>query len=290
MSKFRICWCLASVFLLSLFAQPKAQSVFPGIPAGHWAEEAVEYLANHGYVYGTADGGFRGNADTSYYAFAVSLGELLYDYNYVKSLNFRAATVGLPTDVSPSHPAFTAVAWLLDSDIVDLLPDGSFAGSSSVTRYAAAVMLDKFVKELVGESYNTAYPLASLGSPLVPGSPVYVDLPYYHWARPSIDRLSSVGIFVGFPDRSFRGGQGLSRYQFSTAIFRMFIYSNYVLGVHQEDLDSMQSISLLTDAYSSEAMTFYTDYFEYDATAGTYSFKEGEESFWDSISGIQVNP
>jgi hypothetical protein len=45
------------------------------------------------------------------------------------------------------------------------------------------------------------------------GQAQFSDVPAGHWAKEAVDRITSCGLIIGFPDGTFRGNQNLTRYQ-----------------------------------------------------------------------------
>jgi archaellum component FlaC len=49
----------------------------------------------------------------------------------------------------------------------------------------------------------------------------FSDVPAGHWAKEAVEALAAKGIIVGFPDGTFRGNEGLTRYQAALIIYRL---------------------------------------------------------------------
>jgi hypothetical protein len=49
----------------------------------------------------------------------------------------------------------------------------------------------------------------------------FSDVPAGHWAKEAVEALAAKGILVGFPDGTFRGNEGLTRYQAALIIYRL---------------------------------------------------------------------
>jgi archaellum component FlaC len=49
----------------------------------------------------------------------------------------------------------------------------------------------------------------------------FSDVPAGHWAKEAVEALAARGILVGFPDGTFRGNEGLTRYQAALIIYRL---------------------------------------------------------------------
>lgn len=76
--RFKFFTALLLSLLLSLAsAQGEDPSIPKDLPPGHWAEEAVRYLMDKGYLLGYPDGTFRGDKPVSRYELAVVLYRLV---------------------------------------------------------------------------------------------------------------------------------------------------------------------------------------------------------------------
>jgi hypothetical protein len=49
----------------------------------------------------------------------------------------------------------------------------------------------------------------------------FSDVPAGHWAKEAVEALAAKGIVIGFPDGTFRGNEGLTRYQAALIIYRL---------------------------------------------------------------------
>ncbi len=56
-------------------------------------------------------------------------------------------------------------------------------------------------------------------------------VPQDHWAYDAVKQLADVGIIIGYPNGSFRGDRGISRYEFAMAISRMLEGLNKQAGI-----------------------------------------------------------
>lgn len=54
-----------------------------------------------------------------------------------------------------------------------------------------------------------------------PQVPTLTDVPAGHWAKDAIEKLTSKGVILGFPDGTFRGTQNLTRYEAAVIIARL---------------------------------------------------------------------
>ena len=49
----------------------------------------------------------------------------------------------------------------------------------------------------------------------------FSDVPAGHWAKEAVEALAAKGLILGFPDGTFRGNEGLTRYQAALIIYRL---------------------------------------------------------------------
>jgi hypothetical protein len=66
----------------------------------------------------------------------------------------------------------------------------------------------------------------------------FPDIPANHWAGEAVQRIADLGIVIGFPDGTYRGNEGFTRYQAALVISRL-------LDVIRADIDAAKA---LTDA------------------------------------------
>ncbi|MBB6100080.1 putative nucleic acid-binding Zn-ribbon protein [Deinobacterium chartae] len=71
-----------------------------------------------------------------------------------------------------------------------------------------------------GALAQTAAPATPAATPAAP-APALSDVPAGHWAKDAVDQLVAKGIITGFPDGTFRGNEGLTRYQAALIIARV---------------------------------------------------------------------
>ncbi|HNQ99690.1 MAG TPA: S-layer homology domain-containing protein, partial [Trueperaceae bacterium] len=73
----------------------------------------------------------------------------------------------------------------------------------------------------------------------------FPDIPANHWAGDAVDRISSLGIVIGFPDGTFRGNEAFTRYQAALVVSRLLDVINdnlnSALALTQADVDSLRN-------------------------------------------------
>ena len=98
-----------------------------------------------------------------------------------------------------------AVNTLSQAGINISFPDGAFLGEDTLTGYQAAILINDMLTKV---DSLTGCPEQASNVPFI-----FNDVPPDHWSRPSLERISALGVQAAFPDSSFKGDQFLSGYQ-----------------------------------------------------------------------------
>ena len=73
----------------------------------------------------------------------------------------------------------------------------------------------------------------------------FPDIPAGHWASEAVSRIADLGIVIGFPDGTFRGNEGFTRYQASLVVSRMLDVVNADIealsALHEADLATLRN-------------------------------------------------
>ena len=99
-------------------------------------------------------------------------------------------------------------------------PDGLFRPNQNITRAEAAAIFTRILgvdsdsNLLIGDKYT--------------------DVDDEHWAAWAIKFVSDKGLFVGYPDGSFKPNQSITRAEFSTAVFK---FLQLVKGINEIHFD-----------------------------------------------------
>ncbi len=112
---------------------------------------------------------------------------------------------GAPFPDLSGHWAASAVMTLKARGIISGYPDGNFHPSDQVTRADMAAMLT-LAKHLAPSS----------------GTSVFPDVPSGYWAAGAIGAAKAAGYLQGYPDGSFRPGQGVSRAEAAVLLDKAF--------------------------------------------------------------------
>lgn len=172
------------------------------VPNDHWAAPAVEEVVKRGWLQGYPGGTFRGEVALDRYQLATTLARVLAD----SPLPIREAEVRFK-DVKPNHWALPGIRRMVGEGLVQGFPDQTYRGSSVLTRYQLAVVLDKLAQNLE---------IAPPAKAMRPG-----DLPGGHWAEAAVLRMIALEVLPLGSDGLFRGNEPVNRYQMARALWRI---------------------------------------------------------------------
>ncbi len=191
-------FCAAIMFLVCL------------APARTWLAESAEALDQP-----AGDPGTAADPVLSESSLQQHLGQLFKTQNQqldslqarldLVSQDLQALQGGAPFPDLIGHWAASAVSDLKARGIISGYPDGNFHPSDQVTRADMAVML-ALAKHLAPRS----------------GTSVFPDVPSGYWAAGAIGAAKAAGYLQGYPDGSFRPGQGVSRAEAAVLLDKAF--------------------------------------------------------------------
>lgn len=185
-----------TVFVTAAFALPN------DVPADHWAAQAVGQVTARGWLQGFPGGLFKGEVRLDRFQLATTLARVLAD----SPLTAQEAEVRFK-DVKPNHWALPGIRRMVGEGLVQGFPDQTYRGTSLLTRYQLAVVLDKLTQRL-----GLAAP-AKLVRP--------DDLPAAHWAEAAVLRMAALQIMPLGSDGLFRGNEAVSRYQMAHSLWKL---------------------------------------------------------------------
>ena len=164
---------LLAVTLLLPTSNVQAASRFPDVPSTHWAYNYVDDIASRGIISGFPDGTFRPNS-------SVTREQAAKMIVIAAGIPYKGKASKFP-DVSKDNWASPFVAAAKDAGVIGGFPDGTFRPKDKVTRAQVAAMVTKaFDLKLVGKASS------------------FKDVPKTHWAKGSIEILTSNKIVSGY--------------------------------------------------------------------------------------------
>ncbi|MEH2452710.1 DUF1565 domain-containing protein [Nostoc sp.] len=94
-----------------------------------------------------------------------------------------------------------------------------------------------------------------------PGGPVaFKDVPANYWAKSYIEALASQNIIAGFPDRSFKPNEPVTRAQFATIVTKALTPPSKRAGIQFKDVASnFWAYAAIQSAYQSQFVSGYPD-------------------------------
>jgi hypothetical protein len=125
-------------FLYRMAGEPSGPFPNPGfsdVASNHQFFDEISWAAAEGVVDGYSNNTFRPGNAVSRQAMAAFL------YRFYEGDEDPAPPNPGFDDVSPSHPFFTQIAWLVDAEIAEGYDDGGFHPSSAISRQAMAAFL-----------------------------------------------------------------------------------------------------------------------------------------------------
>ncbi|CCQ98680.1 putative 5'-nucleotidase [[Clostridium] ultunense Esp] len=195
----RICKVSLSLFLiLSLLLSTVAVVFGSADTKGHWAEDAVTALEGRKIIEGYPDGTFKPDK-------AVTRAEFVTLLNRATGI---APSIGeIPfTDLKAGDWFLGQIAAATAKGYIAGYPDKTFRPNQLITRQEAATMLSKLL-ELQGSTKNDRVSFTDttrIGT----------------WAKEGIAAAINAGLFQGYPDKSFRPEQKITRAETAATLQR----------------------------------------------------------------------
>jgi hypothetical protein len=209
-------WLMATLAGLGSTA-PALAAGFPDVPADHWAQPAITSLSGDSpLLEPLADGMFHGDAPFTRVQFAHLMGRLITEIEGLAKASIASPATGRFTfaDVPASHPDRALLVRLAEQyrlyEGVAHLDRDYFGANEVVSRYEMAVVVDNLMRQ--AEAKDAVRVRSGDAAAAFP----FQDVPETAWARPIVASVSGrYRVMVGFPDRTFRGDEELTRYQFA---------------------------------------------------------------------------
>ncbi len=90
----------------------------------------------------------------------------------------------------------------------------------------------------------------------------FVDVPEGHWAEDYLEKVVAAGIIEGFPDGTFRGGEGLTRYQAATVLARIMEWVEETTQEMLAELDDLDQLEMDLKNLRSDLMVLMGEHFD----------------------------
>jgi hypothetical protein len=206
--------------LVLAFAAPcLGEGTFTDVPKDHWAYSYIEKLVvKYKVIHGYPDNTYRGEKTLNRYEFAKALVVALqYIENAVGiSLKEPASETITFSDLKPGTWPYNYVMDLTkDYQIFKGYPDGAFKGKRTLNRNEVCTTVARALQR-VENARKFKVPLKDVD---------LTDLPKDHWAYPYVQKLISADIIYAYPDGSFKGSDGTSRYVLAYVMARFIDYA-----------------------------------------------------------------
>lgn len=193
-----------------------AASATPGsfrdVPGDHWAQEAVAEATEAGLLTGYPDGTFRGGQGVTRYEMAMIIQRLL------------AKSKAAATETPPEAPAGDAEQVGGTIDVLEEPADTPSARARALVKeladeLEAAGVQRADVQEALSLVANAVPAQGDVHKEPPPAS--FADVPPDHWASNAVAVATQEGFMEGYPDKTFRGQQELTRYEMAVVLKRL---------------------------------------------------------------------
>ncbi|HEY9765719.1 MAG TPA: S-layer homology domain-containing protein, partial [Chroococcales cyanobacterium] len=215
MKKRSILFLFFLTFASPAFAGVPAE-IYKDVPAGHWAENAIEEVAiNRNLMQGYPDYTFRGEAKFSRQDFVLALKGLVQELETISKTSWKKTEKTKNASFKDLKEQ-GAISFLLDYGLFEgVLKSDAFEANHPVTRFELAKVIHNLLKlaEKKKVLEPSAPPTKNPFSDLSPSDPFYSEV---------LDLAVSYRVMVGFPDGTFRGEEELTRYQFAAVCAQTF--------------------------------------------------------------------
>lgn len=206
---------LTIVFILSsLSSFPTATAATPLKDIeGHWAQDAIEFLYKNEIVTGLPNGQFGSNQQISRKDAALMITRAM-DLPFEEKADEPAPF----QDIKTGSYYYGAVVVAVEAGYFTGHPDGSFKPDGQLTRAEMAKVLVE------------AYELNN------EGGRIFADVTEGAWHFEPIQTLVSHRITTGYPDRTFKPGNSISRAEFALLLARAMDDQFRDYSIHQEEI------------------------------------------------------
>ena len=195
-------------------------SVFPDVPADHWAFGAIMACVNAGIVSGYDDGQYHGDWPVTRDQMAVYISRALAGGD--ESVPDFTATPTFP-DVDAEHWALKYVEYAVDRSVIGGYDDGTYHPEYEVTRDQMAVYVARSICDPTGEDGLAGYvPGTPRNFPDVPNTGYGDDGTEPFWAYIHVEYCVEGGVVQGYDDGLYHPDWVVTRDQMAVYVARAF--------------------------------------------------------------------
>ena len=214
-----------------------SRSVFPDVPASHWASRYLAAALQAGLVQGYPDGSFRPNNKISRAEGVMVIGR------FEGLPESSEPSVQPYSDIPADHWAGKMISAAKQADFLDYIKGKTFAPRSDFPRSEAVYVMAKttlaknkidwlldwnkgYTEEEINKDEHPEDVGANNSTPPVPvnvappSNSVFSDVPESNWAAKAINDLSAAGVVSGFPDGTFKPDKTMNRGEISTLLVK----------------------------------------------------------------------
>lgn len=160
-------------------------------------------LMHRSYVKGYPDGTFGPDKNMSRAEIAAIFARILANYDEEEITNKTSKFSDVESDKWYSN----YISYLEDAKIINGYSDGTFKPNNNMTRAEFSTICINYMEKSLGTIY--------------PNYTAFIDVDSSHWAYQTIQKIASQKLVTGYPDRSFKPDNNITRAEVVTIVNRM---------------------------------------------------------------------
>lgn len=209
--KKRLAVVLSAIMALTMFGGQFAFAAsgdqFTDVPSDAWYKPDVDYVAENDYMIGTSDTTFEPQSNLTRAMFATILAR--YDGAEVDD-----SVPTIFTDVEVNQWFTGSIGWANEKKIVEGRGDNIFDPTSFITRQELAVMVERYIT-YVESTTDKVHVTPGVAIPFTDADQIS------DYAKDAMDKAVIHGLIIGYPDKSVKPLQNITRAETAAVIHRI---------------------------------------------------------------------
>jgi len=209
--KKRLAVILSAIMVLTMFGGQFAFAVsadqFTDVEADGWYKPDVDFVAEHEYMVGTSDTTFEPQSNLTRAMFAT----ILARYDGAEVDNSKETVF---TDVEVDQWFTGSIGWANEKAIVEGIGDNQFAPASFITREQLATMVERYIT-YVESTTDRVHVTPGVAIPFTDADQISA------YAKDAMDKAVIHGLIIGYPDKSVKPLQNITRAETAAVIHRI---------------------------------------------------------------------
>jgi len=209
--KKRLAVLLSAVLALTMFGGQFAFAAsgdqFTDVKASDWFKPDVDYVAENDYMIGTSDTTFEPQSNLTRAMFAT----ILARYDGAEVDNSKPTIF---TDVEVDQWFTGSIGWANEKKIVEGRGNNIFAPADFITRQELAVMVERYIT-YVESTTDKVHVTPGVAIPFTDADQIS------DYAKSAMDKAVIHGLIIGYPDKSVKPLQNITRAETAAVIHRI---------------------------------------------------------------------